>query len=90
MQADGMGGESAQSVTSTVYPCRVAPLGQTPAERAVADRLSGVAACVVTLPAGADVRAGDSILHGTLTYSVVAVLRRSEATVTRVVCQEAQ
>lgn len=88
--ADGMGGSTPGTPTTTTGNCRVAPLGQnTPQEREYAERFTGETLWTITLPAGTDVTNQDQITVGALTYEVIGVLGpRSYEVRRRVICRK--
>lgn len=87
--SDGMGGGSAAWNAAGTAQCRVGPGGTQPEEKLIADRLAGVTAWTVTLPAETDVAAADRIIVGSRTFEVEGVLApRSWEIGRRVVCRE--
>lgn len=87
--SDGAGGRTETWATVATTRCRVAPGGNLPAERIVADRVKSTVVWSVTLPATVDVRATDRVLVGTRTFEVIGVLApRSFGVLARVVAVE--
>jgi len=89
LTSDGAGGYTESWSTVAAVACRVAPSGQSPQERVIAERLTATAIWTVTLPAGTDVRPADRIVVGSRAFEVVGVLARSYELARRVVCTEA-
>lgn len=87
LTTDSAGGytESWSSVASGVA-CRIAPSGNAPFERIIADRLASASTWTITLPALTDIRPDDRIVSGGLVYQVVGVAGRSYEISRRVVC----
>jgi head-tail adaptor len=85
---DGAGGQTESWSTVATVACRVAPSGQSPQERAIAERVASVSTWTLTLPAETDVRPADRLQVGTRTFEVVGVLARSFEIARRVVCTE--
>jgi len=77
--SDGAGGTIESWVTGAAIPCRLAPLGSSPAGR-TADRLDERTTHVVTLPAETDVTTDDRVEVEGHTYTVTARRHRDEAT----------
>lgn len=69
---DGQGGWSDTWATVATVACAVAPDTEDPEPEAVADRLAAVVKWFVTLPALTDARAGDRVLTGGRTFTVVS------------------
>ncbi len=87
---DGAGGHTESWSTVTTVACRVAPLGRSPDERVIAERLTATSAWTITLPALTDVQPADQIVVGTRVFGVAGALVRSEEITRRVVCVEVQ
>lgn len=85
---DGQGGHEDAWTTLATTRLRVAPVGRTPQERAIADRVTSESLWTVTLPSGQDVTARDRIAVGGRTFEVVAVLAGSWVLARRVVAVE--
>lgn len=86
---DDVGGTTDTYAPVATVACRVAPSGNQPDERLIADRITARSAFTIVLPHDADVRESDRILATTLaqSYEVVGVLApRSWATHVRAVC----
>jgi hypothetical protein len=75
LNPDGSPGNDTTVVTS--YPCRVAPLGNSPVEQVIAARLTDVTGFLVTLPFDANVQETDTIQYGAQTLQVLGVLNPS-------------
>lgn len=88
LEPDGAGGQIETWETIATVACRVAPSGQSPQERVIAERMAATSTWTITLPAGTDVQPADRIAVGTRTFEVVSVLARSEEIARRVVCSE--
>jgi len=73
-------------VATTVADVR--PIGTTPAERAIAERLAGRTLYNIGVPVGTDVLPDDEILVGSNVYQVVTPLDRTLAADLAVVCVE--
>jgi len=86
--SDGAGGQTESWGTVVTVACRVSPTGQSPQERAIADRLSGVSVWTITLPANTDVTIADRLVIGARAFEVAGVLARSYEVSRRVVCVE--
>lgn len=89
LASDGAGNLVPTWATVATVACRKSPTGNTPTERAVADRMGSQVLWTVTLPAETDVRPSDrlQIVGGDL-LEVVAPLPRSWEICLRVVCIE--
>lgn len=86
---DGMGGFSESWATVATVSARVAPLGNSPQERVIAERLTGVTLWTVTLPAGTDVTDADRIGISGRTFEVTGMLGpQSLEAARRAVCKE--
>lgn len=88
LEPDGAGGQTETWETIATVACRVAPSGQSPQERAVAERVASVSTWTITLPAETDVKVGDRLTIGARTFAVAGVLARSNEIARRVVCSE--
>lgn len=66
--------EASAPVVAANVPCRVAPGGNMPQERRVAERLQSAVILRVSLPAGTDVQPSDRIETNGRTLEVVAEL----------------
>lgn len=88
LEPDGAGGQIETWETIATVACRVAPSGQSPQERAVAERVASVSTWTLTLPAETDVRASDRLIAGVRRFEVVGVLAHSVEIARRVVCVE--
>ncbi len=88
LTSDGAGGFTETWATVATMACRVAPSGQSPQERVIAERLTAMSTWTVTLPAGTDVQPADRVVVGSRTFEVVAALARSEEIARRIVCTE--
>ncbi len=88
LTSDGAGGYTESWNTVATVACRVAPSGQSPQERVIAERLTATSVWTITLPAETDVRPADRLLVGTRTFEVAGVLARSEEIARRVICTE--
>ena len=88
LASDGAGNMVPTWATVATVACRKSPSGNTPAERAVAERVASENPWTVTLPAGTDVRPADRLLIGSDTLEVVAPIARSWEISRRVVCVE--
>jgi len=88
LTGDGAGGFTESWSTVATVACRVAPSGQSPQERVIAERLTATSVWTVTLPALTDVQSADRIVVGTRTFEVIGVLARSDELARRVVCTE--
>lgn len=76
------------TTVTTTYPCRIAPLGNSPVEQVFVARLQNVTGFTVTLPWDADVNEKDTIVSGAQTYQVLGVLDPvSFQTSVRVACR---
>jgi aminoglycoside phosphotransferase (APT) family kinase protein len=76
------------TITSTAYPCRVAPLGTSPVEQIYAARLQGVAGFTFSLPFDASVSEKDAIEYQGARYECIGVLDPvSFQTAVRVACR---
>ncbi len=85
--SDGRGGQTVGTPNTTTFACRIAPTSGRELE--VAARLTSAVAYTVTLPAGSDVRAEDSLAVGGRTLQVIAVLAGGAwETARRVLCVE--
>lgn len=73
-------------VATTIADVR--PIGTTPVERAVAERLAGRTLYTIGFPFGTDVLADDEVLIGTNVYQVVTPLDRTLAADLAVICVE--
>ena len=88
LTGDGAGGYTESWATVATVACRVAPSGQSPQERVIAERLTATSTWTLTIPALTDVQPADRIVVGAQTFDVVAALARSEEIARRVVCVE--
>lgn len=88
LTSDGAGGYNEAWSTVATVACRVAPSGQSPQERVIAERLESMSIWTLTVPALTNVRPADRIILGTRTFEVVAALARSTEISRRVVCTE--
>ena len=88
LTSDGAGGFTEAWTTVATVACRVAPSGQSPQERAIAERLASTSIWTLTVPALTDVRPADRLVVGGRTFEVAAVLARSDEISRRVVCVE--
>ena len=85
--ADGYGGQTAGTATSTSYACRVAVTSGS--ELVMAGKLTQRLAWMVTLPHDASVDSADTIVYGARTFEVLAVLAGAEwTTATRCIAVE--
>ncbi|NLD42334.1 MAG: head-tail adaptor protein [Chloroflexi bacterium] len=84
---DGTGGRTAGPPSGETFACRLAPTGGREVEAAA--RLTSAVTYTVTLPAGADVRAEDTLAVGERRLEVIAVLGGGAwETARRVLCVE--
>lgn len=88
LMPDGAGGQIESWGAVATVSCRVAPSGNLPQERAIAERLSSVSTWTITLPVGTDVQPADRLVVGSRTFEVVEALARSLETARRVICSE--
>ena len=72
--SDGAGGFTTTWGTVASTSCRVVPAGSSPQEMVFAEKVRPKALFRITLPHDADVRVGDRIVMGSVTYEVVGVL----------------
>lgn len=88
--SDGMGGTiDGDGVTTGPYAVRIAPMGNSAAEKAVADRLAGRIGWTLTFEAGTPVENDQTITVGARRFEVIGVLGpRSVELERRVVCVE--
>lgn len=85
---DAYGGETESWATAATVAARIAPTGQTPAERSIADQVQTAVTASIVLPQSADVRAGDRLVIGSRTFEVQGVVKPSLAAVQRAVSSE--
>jgi len=86
---DGAGGFTETWATVATVPCRLAPSGNEPTERVVAERVTDRKLWTLTLPAQTALTAKDRVVVGARTFEVVGVLSpRSYELCTRLVAVE--
>ena len=86
---DGAGGFTETWTTVATVPCRLAPSGNEPTERVVAERVTDRKLWTLTLPAQTALTAKDRVVVGARTFEVVGVLSpRSYELCTRLVAVE--
>jgi head-tail adaptor len=87
--SDSAGGYTETAApTAVTVACRVAP-SRSPAELALAERVSAVQGWMVTVPYATDVRATDRLIVGTRTFEVIGILgAETYETARRCVCVE--
>ncbi len=86
--SDGAGGWSAAWATVATTVCSIAPTGNQPQERAIAERLTNIVSYTVTLPYDTSLTAKDRIVVGARTFEVAGVLVRTQQISQRCVCSE--
>ena len=86
--SDGAGGYSESWTTLSTTVCTIAPTGNQPQEKAIADRLTTSQGYTVTLPAETPITTRDRIIKGGRTFEVMGVLERTEEISRRVVVVE--
>ncbi len=86
--SDGQGGTTHVWTTVGVVTCRLAPSGNSPAERDVANQLQATSLWTITMPAGTIVLPPDRIALDSETYQVVKALTRTVELERRVVCEK--
>ena len=69
---------------------RIGAVGRDPAERIIAEKISGSAAYVIWLPLALTILIGDEIRVGSRIFIVYGTINRTSATLLRAVCTEAQ
>ncbi len=85
---DTMGGKTETWATVATTTCRVALSGQTPQEKAIADRLASITLYTLSMPVGTDARAADRIAVGGRTFEVVSPLPQTDGVRLRIICKE--
>lgn len=85
---DGMGGQQRGDPVTVSAVGYIGPVGRTPEEIAVADRLAGRSLWTIALPVGTVVAAGDRIVAGERTFEVIKPLDASFAFDLPVICIE--
>ncbi len=91
LTSDGAGGQTESWSTNATVSCRLGALGNSGAERVIAERLTSVTPFVVTLPAGTDVLPKDRIVVDGRAFEVVVVLDKAAwETARRVAVTEVQ
>jgi head-tail adaptor len=86
--SDGAGGWKDGWATVETTTCNVAPTGNQPQERAIADRLGSVVSYTIALPAETAISASDRVVVGSRTFEVVGVIARTNELTRRCVCRE--
>jgi SPP1 family predicted phage head-tail adaptor len=86
--SDGAGGSVDGWATVATVACSIAPTGNQPQERAIADRIASKVSYTITLPAETNVTAKDKIGSAGRTFEVVGVIVRSQEMSRRVVVVE--
>lgn len=86
--SNGAGGRSQVWATVATTKGRIGDLGKDPQERAIAERLTGVKAYVVTLPVGTAVDEKNQLQINGRQFQVVGAPHKSHQTALRVVCSE--
>lgn len=86
--ADGAGGRT--STLATVGSIRAQVSQATAAEREIAQRMGADLAYVVHTTSDADVERGDELEHDGTRFRVLAILRNSRTTYTRLECEVIQ
>ena len=86
LSSDGRGGRTQVTVTAATTTGMVYPLGTSPTERVLADRLAGKAGYIVEVPLGTSVLSGDVLQADGIAYQVSAVLDETWRASLRVVC----
>lgn len=77
--ADGFGGQTTPAPTTVTTVGLLMPLGQTPQERTIADRVSGAHVVAVALPYDTAVTdAATLTINGTTTVQVLGVLNNGQ------------
>lgn len=72
---NAIGGQSpVWSTVATIAAHSVGPVGRSPAERVIADKLTAEHIATISLPAGSDVRQGDRIVSGGRTWGVAGIV----------------
>lgn len=89
MTSDGAGGWKETWATVVTVACNVAPTGNQPTERAIADRLGSQVAYTVAMPAETAVTAADQIIIDGRTFRIAGVIARTGELTRRCVCVEA-
>ncbi len=84
--ANGIGGQTVSEASAGTVMCRVAPSGQSPQERAIAERLGLLMPFTVVVPNGTVVSEKDAIVVAGRRFEVKGVIRHSLATALRCVC----
>lgn len=85
---DGAGGQLQTWAKLADTTGRVAPTGYSPAERMIADRLTGVITYTVTLPYNTIITSRDRVKIGGRTFEIVGLVNGSWETARRAVCVE--
>lgn len=85
---DGAGGSVDAWATLSTTACTIAPTGNQPQERAIADRITTSQGYTVTLPAETPITTRDRIIKGGRLFEVAGVLERTEEISRRVVVVE--
>lgn len=86
--SDGAGGWTESWAVLATVACRIAPTGNQPQERVIAERLTTSQGYTVTLPAETPITTKDRIIKGGRTFDVVGVMERTEEISRRVVVVE--
>lgn len=72
--SDGAGGQLPPTTTTTTVPVDVAPIGNTPQERLVAEQFTALTLWRLTFPAGTTLDSDATVAANGYTYQVQAVL----------------
>lgn len=87
--SDSEGGSTTAYPTLATVACRIAPGGQTPQERVIADRIQAEMVVAITMPALTDIDSADRVTSGGRTYEIVEPLApRSFEVARRVIARE--
>ncbi len=85
---DGAGGFTVSWQPVGTVKCRLAPVGDSAQERAIADKLTAKVILTVLLPAETDIRHTDRLVVGSRILEVVGVFAKTEEIVRKVIAAE--